>query len=128
VARPRSFFRRRWQAALHWRGKLVLQKEALHPLLAALVGIGTLQDLKDFLHHDGDLAGVIALDRMRPPPRCLTSGQRLLDALPLVLASELHNIPVVSTPAENRLVGSLSRVQMLAIFLEAIAEISRPAG
>ena len=71
---------------------------------------------------------MIALDRMRPPPRCLTSGQRLLDALPLVLASELHNIPVVSTPAENRLVGSLSRVQMLAIFLEAIAEISRPAG
>jgi hypothetical protein len=40
----------------------------------------------------------------------------------------LRNIPVVSTPAENRLVGSLSRAQMLAIFSEAIAEKSKPAG
>jgi CBS domain-containing protein len=84
--------------------------------------------LKDFLHHNEELAGVIALDLMRPPPKCLTPGQRLLDALPLVLASELRNIPVVSTRAENRLVGSLSRAQMLAIFSEAIAEKSKPAG
>ena len=35
---------------------------------------------------------------------------------------------VVSTLAENRLVGSLSRAQMLAIFSEAIAEKSKPAG
>ncbi len=93
-----------------------------------LLGVVALQDLKDFLHDNQDLAGVIALDLMRPPPPCPTPGQRLLDALPLVLASELRNIPVVSTPEENRLVGSLSRAQMLAIFSEAIAEKSRPAG
>jgi len=93
-----------------------------------LIGVVALHDLKDFLHHNEELAGVIALDLMRPPPQCLTPGQRLLDALPLVLASELRNIPVVSTPSENRLVGSLSRAQMLAIFSEAIAEKSRPAG
>jgi len=93
-----------------------------------LIGMIALQDLKEFLHDNEDLAGVIALDLMRPPPKCLTPGQRLLDALPLVLASELRNIPVVSTPAENRLVGSLSRAQVLAIFSEAIAEKSRPAG
>ena len=93
-----------------------------------LVGVVALHDLKDFLHNNEELAGVIALDLMRPPPQCLTPGQRLLDALPLVLASELRNIPVVSTPSENRLVGSLSRAQMLAIFSEAIAEKSRPAG
>ena len=93
-----------------------------------LIGTVALQDLKEYLHNNEELAGVIALDLMRLPPKCLTPGQRLLDALPLVLASELRNIPVVSTSSENRLVGSLSRAQMLAIFSEAIAEKSKPAG
>ncbi len=93
-----------------------------------LIGVVALQDLKEFLHDNQELAGVIALDLMRPPPKCLTPGQRLLDALPLVMESELRNIPVVSTPSENRLVGSVSRAQMLAIFSEAIAEKSKPAG
>ncbi|HEX9046141.1 MAG TPA: CBS domain-containing protein, partial [Verrucomicrobiae bacterium] len=93
-----------------------------------LVGVVALQDLKDFLHDNAELAGVIAFDLMRPPPKCLTPGQRLLDALPVVLQSELRNIPVVNTPAENRLVGSLSRAQMLAAFSEAIAAKSKPAG
>ena len=73
-----------------------------------LIGVVALQDLKEFLHDNEELAGVIAFDVMRPPPQCLTPGQRLLDALPLVLESELRNMPVVSTPTENRLVGSLS--------------------
>jgi CIC family chloride channel protein len=86
-----------------------------------LLGIVALQDLKEHLHHNADLAGVIALDLMRPPPKCLTPAHRLIEVLPLVLASELRNLPVVSTAAENRLVGSLSRAQALAIFSEAIA-------
>ncbi|HTB84762.1 MAG TPA: ClcB-like voltage-gated chloride channel protein [Candidatus Sulfotelmatobacter sp.] len=90
-----------------------------------LIGVVALHDLKEYLHDNENLAGVIALDLMRPPPRCLTPGQRLLDALPLVLESELRNIPVVNTPSEKRLVGSLSRAQMLAIFSEAIAEKSK---
>jgi CIC family chloride channel protein len=93
-----------------------------------LIGVVALQDLKEFLNSKEDIAGVIALDLMRPPPKCLTPGQRLLDALPAVLESELRNIPVVSTQAEKRLVGSLSRAQALAIFSEAIAEQSKPAG
>lgn len=93
-----------------------------------LLGVVALQDLKEFLHDNQDLAGVIALDLMRPPPKCPTPGQRLLDALPLVLESELRNIPVVTTSAEHRLVGALSRAQVLAIFSEAIAEKSKPAG
>ncbi len=93
-----------------------------------LIGTVALQDLKEYLHNNEELAGVIALDLMRLPPKCLTPGQRLLDALPLVLASELRNIPVVSTSSENRLVGSLSRAQMLAIFSEAIAEKSKTTG
>lgn len=93
-----------------------------------LIGMLALQDLKEFLHNNQELAGVIALDLMRPPPKCLLPGQRLLEALPLVLASEQRNIPVVNNTLENRLVGSLSRAQMLAIFSEAIAEKSKPTG
>jgi CIC family chloride channel protein len=93
-----------------------------------LIGMIALQDLKEFLHNNSDLDGVIALDLMRPPPKCLLPAQRVLDALPVVLASELRNIPVVNTMSEFRLVGSLSRAQMLAIFSEAIAEKSKPAG
>jgi len=93
-----------------------------------LIGVIALQDLKEFLHHHEQLAGVIAMDLMRPLPPCLTPRQRLLDALPVALASELRNIPVVNTPSENRLVGSLSRAELLAIFSEAIAKKSRLAG
>jgi CBS domain-containing protein len=64
---------------------------------------------------------------MRPPPKCLTPGQRLLEALPAVLESELRNVPVVNNPAENKLVGTVVRAEVLAIFSEAIAAKSDPA-
>ena len=92
------------------------------------IGVVALQDLKEFLSSSQGFEGVIAYDVMRPPPKCLTPGQRLLDALPIVLESELRNVPVVNSPEEKRLVGSVSRAEVLAIFSEAIAEKSRPAG
>ena len=92
-----------------------------------LLGVVALQDMKAFLRDNEELTGVIALDLMRPPPLCLTPGQRLLDTLPLVLASDLRNIPVVNAPDEKRLVGSVSRAQVLAIFSEAIAVKSQTA-
>ena len=64
---------------------------------------------------------------MRPPPKCLTPGQRLLEALPVVLESELRNVPVVNNPVENKLVGAVVRAEVLAIFSEAIATKSDPA-
>jgi CIC family chloride channel protein len=93
-----------------------------------LVGMVALQDLKDFLHGTQNLGAVIAYDVMRPPPKCLTPGQRLLDALPTVLASEQRNVPVVNNPMENRLVGSVARAEMLAVFSEAIAAKSEPSA
>jgi CIC family chloride channel protein len=93
-----------------------------------LIGVVALQDLKEFLNDNRELSGVIACDVMRPRPKCLTPGQRLLDALPLVLESEIRNVPVVNNPKENRLVGSVSRAEVLAIFSEAIAEKSDPRG
>jgi CIC family chloride channel protein len=91
-----------------------------------LLGVVALQDLKEFLNTNQDLGAVIAYDVMRPPPKCLTPGERLLEALPTVLESELHNVPVVNNPAENKLVGAVIRAEVLAIFSEAIAAKSDP--
>ncbi len=91
-----------------------------------LLGVVALQDLKEFLNANQDLGAVIAYDVMRPPPKCLTPGQRLLEALPAVLESEFRNVPVVNNPAENKLVGAVIRAEVLAIFSEAIAAKSDP--
>jgi len=91
-----------------------------------LIGMVALQDLKEFLNASQDLGAVIAYDVMRPPPKCLTPGQRLLEALPAVLESEFRNVPVVNNPAENKLVGAVVRAEVLAIFSEAIAAKSDP--
>lgn len=90
-----------------------------------LVGLVALQDLKEYLGGDEEFRGVIAYDVMRPPPPCVTPNQRLLDVLPVVLASEQRNIPVVSTLKENRLVGALPRAEVLGMFSEAIAASSK---
>jgi CIC family chloride channel protein len=86
-----------------------------------LIGMVALQDLKEYLQAGEELSAVIAYDVMRPPPTCVTPGQRLLDAFAVVLASEQRNIPVVNTLQENRLIGALSRAEVLNLFSEAIA-------
>ena len=93
-----------------------------------IIGLVSLQDIKEFLDQSVQLDGVIAYDVMRPPPPCLTPGLRLVDALPLLLQSEQRNVPVVNNLTEKRLIGCLSRAEALAIFSEAIAEKSKPAG
>ena len=93
-----------------------------------LVGLVALQDLKEYLGAGEELRAVIAYDVMRPPPACVTPNQRLLDVLPVVLASEQRNIPVVNTLKENRLVGALARTEVLGLFSEAIAAKSKAEG
>ncbi len=93
-----------------------------------LIGVVALQDLKEFLNENTELDSVIAFDVMRPPPPSLTPGQRLVDALPLLLQSELRNVPVIGSLEDHQLVGSLSRAEALALFSEAIAEKSKPTG
>ncbi len=89
-----------------------------------LVGMVALHDLKEYLGAEEEFRGVIAYDFMRPPPPCVTPNQRLVEVLPVVLASEQRNIPVVSTLRENRLVGALPRAEVLGLFSEAIAASS----
>jgi CBS domain-containing protein len=93
-----------------------------------LIGVVALHDLKEHLSDGKVVIPVIAYDVMRPPPKCVTPNVPLLEALPIVLESELRNIPVVNTFRENRLIGSLARAEVLAIFSEAIAAGSKPAG
>ncbi|MEZ4652398.1 MAG: ClcB-like voltage-gated chloride channel protein [Candidatus Eisenbacteria bacterium] len=85
-----------------------------------LVGMVALQDLKEFLDPDQELQVVIAYDVMRPPPPVLFAHQRLAEVLSMVLASELRNIPVVSSREEMELVGSVSRAELLALYADAI--------
>ena len=86
-----------------------------------LLGVVALQDLKEYLGASRELNAVIALDVMRPVPPRLRPGQKLLDALPVLLASELRNVPVVNNFEEDRLIGSLPRADGLALLSEAIS-------
>ena len=89
-----------------------------------LMGLVALHDLKEYLGAEEEFQGVIAYDFMRPPPPCVTPNQKLVEVLPLILASEQRNIPVVNTLKESRLVGALPRAQVLGLFSEAIAATS----
>ena len=91
-----------------------------------LLGVVALQDLKEFLSGNAGIDGVISCDVMLPTPQSLTPGQRLLDALPLVLESELRNGPVVNHLKQGKFVGAVVRAGLLNIFSEAIAEKSEP--
>src|SRR5205814_4969461 len=89
-----------------------------------LIGVVALQDLKEYLNLGQELSGVIAYDVMRPPPVTLTPNQPLVTALPILLASEQRNIPVVSSQKNQQLIGSLPRTEVLGLFSEAIASSS----
>ncbi len=93
-----------------------------------LMGLVALHDLKEYLGAEEEFRGVIAYDFMRPPPACVTPNQKLVEVLPVVLASEQRNIPVVNTLRENRLVGALPRAEVLGLFSEAIAASSSAEG
>jgi CIC family chloride channel protein len=86
-----------------------------------LIGVVALQDLKEYLNAGAEMSAVIAYDVMRPAPACVTPGQLLLDTLPIMLASEQRNVPVVNSLTENRLVGAVLRAEVLGLLSQAIA-------
>jgi CIC family chloride channel protein len=86
-----------------------------------LIGVVALQDLKEHLNAGEEMCAVIAYDVMRPPPVTVTPSQLLLDTLPIMLASEQRNVPVVNSRTENRLVGAVLRAEVLGLLSEAIA-------
>lgn len=88
-----------------------------------LLGVVALQDLKEYLNaaQSDALRVFIAADLMRPPPPCLTPGQKLRDALPVLLASKMRRIPVVNNLTEYRLIGALNRNEALGLLSELIS-------
>jgi chloride channel protein, CIC family len=85
------------------------------------VGVVALQDVKEYLHSGAEMNGVIAYDIMRDPPGSLTPNQKLVDAFPTLLQSELRNVPVVNNRIEARLVGSVLRSEALQMISEALS-------
>ncbi|HEY1170956.1 MAG TPA: chloride channel protein [Verrucomicrobiae bacterium] len=86
-----------------------------------LVGVVALQDLKEYLAGGPELSLIIAYDVMRPSPRCLTPSQKLPEALPVLLASEQRNIPVVNNMSEKKLIGAVPKAEALGRLSEAIS-------
>ncbi len=86
-----------------------------------LLGLVALHDLKEYLNAGHELNSVIAADVIRAPPACLTPNQRLSDVLPVLLTSELRNVPVVDSVKQFRLVGTVARAEALGLLSEAIS-------
>ena len=97
-------------------------------MAGVVVGVVALQDLKEYLGSESEFHSVIAYDVMRPPPRCLTPSQRLMDALPVLLESELRNVPVVNSHSEFRLIGAVRRAEALGLLSEAITARTMARG
>jgi CIC family chloride channel protein len=93
-----------------------------------LTGMVALQDLKHHLSAGPELDSVIAFDVMRPPPLCLTPSQTLVDAFPVLLASEHRRVPVINSPHEMRLLGAVVRSEALGVLSEAIASREATRG
>jgi CBS domain-containing protein len=86
-----------------------------------LVGLVALHDLKGYLNGGPELGLIIAYDVMRPSPQCLTPNQKLPEALPVLLASEQRNVPVVNNLNDRKLVGAIQRAEALGRLSEAIS-------
>jgi len=93
-----------------------------------LIGLVALQDLKEYLSPGLEVFGVIAYDVMRPAPASVTPDQLLMDTLPVMLASEMRNVPVVNSRLENRLIGAVLRAEVLGMLSEAIAAKGQPVN
>ena len=86
-----------------------------------LVGVVALHDMKEYLHAGHELGSVIAYDIMRPPPPCLMPNQKLIEVFPVLLQSELRNVPVINNQFERRLVGSVIRSEALNLLSDALS-------
>lgn len=90
-------------------------------LEGAMIGVVALQDMKEYLQPGAELRGIIASDVMRPAPASLTPDQKVADALPILVSSELRNVPVVNSRRERKLIGRVSRAEVLGEMAESLS-------
>ena len=88
-----------------------------------LIGMVALQDLKMHLQEGSEYQGIIAADVMRLPPRCVTPDQRLSEALPVLVSSELRNVPVVDSLQHRKLIGRVARSEVIDAMAELLTAV-----
>ncbi len=85
-----------------------------------LLGVVSLQDVKEYLNRNEKIDGIIAYDIMQPA-HYLVAQQNLMEAFPVLIKSDIRNIPVVNDAREMKLIGSVLRSEALGIISEEIA-------
>jgi CIC family chloride channel protein len=83
------------------------------------VGVISLHDVKEYLDETRDLEAVIAADLMRHDFPALSSDQSLLEAVEAFEHTRSERIPVVESREEPRLLGSLSKTDLLRHMMQA---------
>lgn len=91
-----------------------------------LVGEVRLQDLKEWLGGGSELEAVIAMDVMRVSTRFLTPEMRLSEALPILMTHPGNDVPVVNNATQKKLIGTLSRTDVLNLFSDWLSKQPRP--
>ena len=74
-----------------------------------LVGVITIQELKQSFSAEGLSDFLVAADLMQPPPDTVTAATPLADALDLMSSQHLDALPVVAAADDPRLVGLIEQ-------------------
>ncbi|MFQ5767521.1 MAG: ClcB-like voltage-gated chloride channel protein, partial [Acidobacteriota bacterium] len=75
-----------------------------------------LHDLKEALREKSDVSFIIALDLMRPSFEVTTPEERLDRVMERLWSQECERIPVVRSNEDNRLVGTISKRDLLGVY------------
>ncbi len=81
-----------------------------------LVGVIDIHDIKSVLQEQGLRWVVIAADVMHPVERSVARRENLEEVIAILSASEEDELPVVDDPHHHRLVGTISRADILELY------------
>jgi chloride channel protein, CIC family len=89
-----------------------------------LVGVLSFASLRTLLLEETLASGVVARDLSGPPPTLLTPDDGLGQAFRVMEAEGLEDLPVVDPAAPRRVVGMLSRADLIAAYNRTVATLS----
>lgn len=93
-----------------------------------MTGVLTLDQLRQFLDERDAGAAVIAHDLAAPPRELLEPGDDLDQALRLLMALEVDELPVVDPARPRRVIGMLSRRDIIAAYARRRRDEGAPAA
>ena len=85
-----------------------------------LRGIVTFQDIRSVMMKSELYSFLIAADFMKADPLAVRADSSLLDALHLFTQSDVHHLPVVNGPNDNRVVGIITRSSLMERYNQAL--------